>query len=1067
MPLNRQLLTFPFALGLDTKSDPKQIPLGRLRALENGVFSSLKELRKRSGFEGLTRASVASVGGVVVNENIASATALTSYRDELLLTGRTSGRPTLPQVFSYSDGSEGWVSKGSFTPCDVRLTSIHRSTRLIWWADGCVLDSGRLEVFAWEGADTSAGSVYYSVRDIASGQLVVEAVLVATNAYKPRCVPYGGGALIYYIGGDGFIYVRTLVTAPLAALSAPITLTGVTPSQQTTFTSAMERKAFDVIRVEDQLALAFNNDAGGITVQLFSNSDPYTFSSVLFLSPPFASRVISLFFDSAGDQLAIAYGGGPGADAINGGLYRVNRYLSGAVSGPSTFSLPSGEGLAIASIGGVAVPERPSVSRFRVFVSSVAGNRSTFFYSLDANSVAATLVRRLRQLILAAKPFSYGGQAFFPTFFVSETTGALSGWGPTGIQNQLLLVPDVDARTEPVARALYGTATAWPQSILQSGSPATFSPIPLSGSWSSDGRTFRVTSLEYATTPGASLDVKLAAGVVSVAFGLEQAPLSDNRSEIGGSLVLGGGVCSTYDGTVISEQNFLAWPDQLTATLGGAGNIEPGTYQWVAVYEWLDNNGFVHRSAPSLPVSLTIPTPTSQLVNLSVSPLRFSRKTEQSPISVVIYRTLANGSLFYRVSDPQTPLLNNESSVALAPSDNLSNADLAKNATLYTTGGVVENIAPPPFAAMAVHRSRLWGVEATNRLRLWYSKQVPASAPVEFSDVFVFDVNPQGGEVTALASLDDKLVVFKRSEIFVVTGQGPDATGAQNDFSDAIFVTSDAGCIDSRSLVTTPNGLIFQSTKGIYTIDRSLSVSYIGAEVEAYNGETVQSSQLLAKSNQIRLLLASGVALVYDYLVGQWSVFTGQTGIDSVVWKDRFAFLRSNGQALLEDDSRFDDAGNAVALKLSTGWIAFDGTSSGGAYTAATGNRASAPGQVFQRVRRMLILGEYQGPHKLRVEIAFDYDDTVAQTVIVEPPTPPTYGEQSPYGTSGVVYGGPWTPYQWRVDLSRQKCQAVRVTLTELRDRASLGENLRLSAIAFEIGVKGGLYRLPASQTFG
>lgn len=1065
MPLNRQLLTFPFALGLDTKSDPKQIPLGRLRALENGVFSSLKELRKRGGYEGLSRASVASIGGVVVNETITSSTALTSYREELLLTGRTSQRSSLPQVFSYSDGSEGWVSKGSFTPCDVRLASIHRSTRLLYAADGCVLDSGRLEVFAWENVDldTAAQGVYYSVRDIESGQIVVDAGLVASGAYKPRVVPTRGGALIYYVAGDGLIYVRALVTTPLAALSAAVSLTGVTPLQPSTFAADMSRKAFDVIRVDDQILFAFNNDAGGITVQLFNASNAYNFAAILYLSPPFASRVVSTFYDSAGERVVIAYGNGAGSEAV-GGWFSVSRYLTGTVSGPVTFTLPSGSAQ-ISAIGGVAVPEQPDASRFRVFVSSTAAGPSTWFYT--GSAAALTYVRQLRTLIVAAKPFAYGGQAFLPAFFVSFTTGATSGWGGTGIQNQVLLVPDTLERTEPVARALYGTAVAWPVTLLQdAGPPVVVSPVSTPGSWSADGQTFRIATMEYATAPGSTLDAKLASGVVGLSFGLEQAPLSDNRSEIGGSLVLGGGVCSAYDGTVIAEQNFLAWPDQVTVADGGAGNITAGTYQWIAVYEWLDNNGFVHRSAPSLPATLTI-TPGLRRVAVTISTLQFSRKTEQSPISVVLYRTLANGSTFYRVSEFFSPTINRTDVSAVSIIDNLVDASLASRALLYTTGGVVENIAPPPLAAMAVHRSRLWGVEATNRLRLWYTKPVSASSPAEFSDVFVFDVNPQGGDVTALGSLDDKLVVFKRSQIFVITGQGPDATGAQNDFSDAIFVTSDAGCIDARSLVTTPSGLIFQSTKGIYAIDRSLSVSYIGAEVEEFNGETIVSSQLLAKSNQVRFLLSSGVALVYDYLVGQWSVFTGHDGIDSVVWKDRFAFLRSNGQALLEDDSRFDDAGSSVAIRLTTGWVAFDGTGSGGAYTAASGNRASAPGQVFQRVRRLLILGEYRGPHKLRVDVAFDYDDTIAQSVVIDPPDLETYGEGSPYGENGSTYGGPWTPYQWRVDLSRQKCQAVRVTLTELRDRTTLGENLRLSALAFEIGVKGGLYRLPASQIFG
>ena len=432
---------------------------------------------------------------------------------------------------------------------------------------------------------------------------------------------------------------------------------------------------------------------------------------------------------------------------------------------------------------------------------------------------------------------------------------------------------------------------------------------------------------------------------------------------------------------------------------------------------------------------------------------------------IVLYRTLANGTNFYRASSLTAPTENNPSVATLTITDGLDDATLAARPLLYTTGGVVENIPPGAVDGVVVHRGRLWAIDAANKLRLWFSRQVQTGAPVEFSDALYLDVDARGGDVVGLASLDDKLIIFKRGQIFFVAGQGPDATGSLNDFSDAVLVTTDVGCLDARSIVTTPAGLMFQTSKGIYLLNRSLEVSYVGADVEAYNGATVESSQLITTTNQVRFVLSTGVALVYDYLVGQWSVFTNHPAVDSVVWLDRFCWLRSDGVAMREDPTRHDDDGRFVPLRFTTGWIGFDGN--GGPYTAAAGGRGPASLQSFQRARRLLILGEYQGAHRLRVQVGFDYNDAPAQDVTITPAEPDTYGEGPTYGDE-TPYGGEWQLYQWRVDLARQKCQAVQVTITDEREGGAVSsEGVRLSALAFELGIKPGTTRVPMTQVVG
>ena len=74
--------------------------------------------------------------------------------------------------------------------------------------------------------------------------------------------------------------------------------------------------------------------------------------------------------------------------------------------------------------------------------------------------------------------------------------------------------------------------------------------------------------------------------------------------------------------------------------------------------------------------------------------------------------------------------------------------------------------------------------------------------------------------------MDDKLIIFKKDAIYYITGTGPDNTGANGTFSDATFITSTVGCANPSSIVLMPNGIMFQSDKGIWLLDRQLGTTY-------------------------------------------------------------------------------------------------------------------------------------------------------------------------------------------------------------------------------------------------
>jgi len=338
-------------------------------------------------------------------------------------------------------------------------------------------------------------------------------------------------------------------------------------------------------------------------------------------------------------------------------------------------------------------------------------------------------------------------------------------------------------------------------------------------------------------------------------------------------------------------------------------------------------------------------------------------------------------------------------------------------------------------------------------LQWWFSKQcLPPSvgvntSPVEFSPFLIYNVDPKGGNCTAGASLDDKFIIFKPSSIFAVTGQGPDATGGQNDLSDPILITTDCGCANPRSIALVPDGLMFQSAKGIYLLNRALQVSYIGADVEAYNSQTVTSAQLIPNTNQVRFTLSSGLALVYDYYTTQWSTFTNVSAVDSTVWQGVYTYLQPAGVAMTETPGVFSDNGNFIKLRVVTSWLQFAGV------------------QGFQRVYKALILGDYVSAHQLLVQVAYDFSPAFIQQDSITPTTPINYGGDATYG-SGANYGGTWTPYQWRVFLQTQKCEAVQLSIEDV-STGTVGEAMQLSALLFEVGTKRGGYKVPATQSVG
>jgi hypothetical protein len=300
--------------------------------------------------------------------------------------------------------------------------------------------------------------------------------------------------------------------------------------------------------------------------------------------------------------------------------------------------------------------------------------------------------------------------------------------------------------------------------------------------------------------------------------------------------------------------------------------------------------------------------------------------------------------------------------------------------------------------------------------------------------------------------MDDKLIMFKKNAIYYLTGDGPDNTGANSDYGDPVFVTSVVGCTNQASIVLTPNGLMFQSDKGIWLLGRDLSTQYIGAPAEAYNSSTVLSAINIPATNQVRFTLDSGVTLMWDHYYGQWGTFAGVPAVSSTVYQGLHTYLNSNGLVFQETPGAFLDDTSPVLIKVKTAWIQLSGL------------------QGYQRAWYFFLLGKYLSPHKLTVQIAMDYDPSVIQATTITPSNfSAAFGLDTPFGNASP-FGGPSPVEQYRINLARQKCQSIQVTLLETFDPSHgvpAGAGLTLSGMNFVVGLKKGYAKISPKLAAG
>lgn len=533
-------------------------------------------------------------------------------------------------------------------------------------------------------------------------------------------------------------------------------------------------------------------------------------------------------------------------------------------------------------------------------------------------------------------------------------------------------------------------------------------------------------------------------------------------------LHLTGSLGVQYDGTDAHEIGFLQAPHpQGSASLSyGATGLEgvagPGyTYQWVAIYEWRDAKGMLHRSRVSEAITTTIgvsggDTHAEVVIQFRHTPLtrRPSDTGSGQLVKILVYRTLKDTSgPFYQCAF--TDGFNEPTSSLLTYTDTEDDDALlaAGRGELYTTGGVLDDEPPPPSCHAMVAGGRVWLTSAEAR-EVWPSKTILAAEAPAFSPLLKLSFDDAPDRLVGTARCGNAIAIFSESRIYAIdASSGPGRVAGL--WPQPEMVQSSVGCSSGRSLVSFRDGVLFQSPEGLRLLTTGFDLVAVGEAVrDTLAAYPVVVDALLDGPRQRIYYLCStseteggeAVVLVYDYRnrgpdgLGLWTVWTfeGEALERLCLWQEQLAAAHTTAPLLEEGASPtgYDDYGDGpvwVESLIETPWV-----------------RLGAIGG-YQRVWRAVVELERQTTFAFEVDFCVDGDTTAVQT------------ESFTTAQTGTA-----RRQRWVIGVAQQKCQSFKLRLTDSGPASPSGvapAGFIYHGLSLEIGGKFGVEKAEKGKT--
>jgi len=453
-------------------------------------------------------------------------------------------------------------------------------------------------------------------------------------------------------------------------------------------------------------------------------------------------------------------------------------------------------------------------------------------------------------------------------------------------------------------------------------------------------------------------------------------------TSVQGELILSGGVPAVYDGERLSEYGFHFGPvlDTHTTEGHGAGSLTASTlYQWVAVYSWVDSRGVRHQSWLSNIISATT---TAAVGAIEISFLAWhlslteheDTEDEAQKVQIEIYRSGGTTDGLFHLEQTVVNVRDGAPSYVYS---RMADADIESKQILYTDGGVLQDTTAPACKHIAACSDRVWLISCDDEGFLWHTKINGRDHVMPGWNTDFVQRTDIGGGCTALATIDDKLIVFKESTTWLFVGDPPNNQGLGGSLNGPTQLSASVGCTDARSVVSCPMGVAFRSLESIYMLTRGMSVEKIGAAID----DTLATYPVItgaAHDEGARLVLftattaagTTGCTLVWHYELDQWMVWKTEDHKGTVDAAPISAAICSragtpyyhqamdgSAELLYMTPSTYGEhSANQPLLTVETPWLSF------------------AWLQGFQRIRRLKIAGKYRGNHAAIVRLRYDWE---------------------------------------------------------------------------------------------
>lgn len=1002
MALNKVAVPLNFSTSVDKSEDSKLEQPAKFSQLQNLEFDRINTVRQRGG---LTDTDISHSP-----QSPDTIRRLHAFNDDVLIEASDNFYNLLPVGSTPLAPQTAYGNTRTFERTTSDLRDITSGSIEVSGAVGLAYSvPNKIECWAWAQipafSDNSSGTLMYKLVDTVNGVTVAQGVLepTANAAGLPvvvaRTVVNTTAFYIYYLreNGANFDLCMKSVSVTAGVAGSPSARNVI----QASYTTVADGSLFDVQYDEtlDAIGLTYVS-ATTWTLKRINGSDGKTvvLTGTTALGGP-TRPVVTFSRDNSTTYIyAIAL---IGTD--------LKAFTMNATSGATTTgTVVSG----LTDIEYMYAPISAPWANNSVVVFYQRGDktdsylvRSIWYTTTPANgNSGATLTPFATNVTLNGRPFVYhnGGTTnaaspaigFYATLLTElQSTGFVMRFGSDhyfGTPSTTYYPPAILAKVRPGVASFYNPEYALPNSAyvesLDDGSDVVHIPILRRGravlSTTPQGFGGAVTDQTPKTL--AALDVTFSHPANSVVA---------QRT-----LFLAGANPAIWDGERIHEAGFHFFPEDiaLTQSTDANGHLTlTQTYYVVFTYEWTDAKGVTHRSAPSVPVGITL-TGTNNLITATVPNLGLTDKQWvdegfEKAVSIVPWISTGNpaggiNTLYYRSPDNvynypslfANTLTSSRASISLGY---VPDSAIIANELLYTTGGAFENEAFPPSQHTILHQRRLWSVLPENVIQ--YTDEIDERffAPAT-SESYQITIPFTSGKVTSLASMDDKLVVFCERQIYVITGEGPNRLGQQSTLSQPQCVSSQLGCPlgFADSVILEPNGVWFYSDNdggGVRMLSRNLTIQadpdgpsrFLGAAADEFFSSAT-NVKIIAASNESKSQLRwyidraeSGLVVVYNYEQRKFSTFTPiNSAGGAIVGRGSFWHADDNQLFKMSNTPGGLDASVSVPVLAETAWIEPGGK------------------LAFDRIYRIQLLAELRPNNQLTLEVGYDYEDEYNET---------------------------------------------------------------------------------------